>query len=1236
MMLKEPHMSEELTARLNQCSMELAISFANASSLPGAPWRITLANGLSKCAVAADALGLRGLNYLSTLLVPHLSSGKVDVDELSHAELFCNDLIAFCAGLSTPEQAVALVVSLKSWPGLAKIPEQFVEMIGARLQSDAAIHCNVLEEESDTVPQVEPEVKGTEVQANEVQANEVQAKFDTDIRATPVPAPVASSKLESLPYLELHLAQEKPAAKTAQNDSSGSTRIETNQPLAHTSQVPELLKAENSFTVASDELAMLAEACADLAQEVTPQLLSLPLMRDLIEQGETIEDVKPLWDAVFSEYKERIEYFANAASFIGLTPLELWLAKLAENLGELLSKPQEMTEGLRSLLILVPEALQAYFETPSEKSAEQAFMLLEDSAWPQAEQGVKLLATVGALAQVTLIGSRQVEERSDDVSEADVDLRIPVDADVNVVENLLRELPALSTEFSESIERIAKGSFADIEPAQRIAHTLKGSANTVGVRGIANLTHQLEDILQILTRDKKLPPQMLMDHLSDAADCLAEMSEAVAGLGDPPTHALAIYKTAVGWTNRLVRDGVPSDNLSSDLRAEQNAEAAKESLRETVQVSKQDLGLADVPADVSTGAPVEGEALPDLLEPMAEITAPVSAESTAPNDDEVLRVSATLVDRMLGFTGEAAILLAQVQDRLLSLEKTRSTIKTDTERLTALSDELDNLVDIRGLSMDERKDNLDFDALELDEYNELHMVARRIAESSADAKLVDQNLDKDLNSLKDMVAQLERVQTDLRESTLQSRMVQVLSVAPRLQRAARQAGRMANKLVDFEVNGGLTAIDSHLLQTLIDPLTHLIRNAVDHGLESDAVRSRSGKPLNGLVTLHFERLGRNLKIVCKDDGAGLNMAAIRARGIQRGLIKEIGVYTDDEIARLILQPGFSTRDTATQLSGRGVGMDVVFQAVKLLRGTLEISHIPGQGTQFILTLPVRMAAVPVIVARAGQNVIGISVRGIEQILPKLDDRMLMMGNNRLEFDGVQYPAARLEDLLGMPRAMFGRANAPEVVLLVRQEDHQVMAVIAPELSQTRNVIVLPISKYLPRTLGVEGAAVLGDGSVASVVDLPELIAAVLAEKAGNVGVHVPEAAPVVLKPAPVCLIVDDSVSVRRSMEYFVKDLGFEVDSAGDGIEALGKLQIRKPDIMLVDLEMPRMNGIELTAAVRNETRLSKVPVIMITSRFSDKHKQMALAAGVSVFLTKPYTEDDLATHIERCLQNVTT
>jgi chemotaxis protein histidine kinase CheA/ActR/RegA family two-component response regulator len=1213
MILNEMQLSEDKLARLAHCSIELAEAFTNAENEPGAPWRTALANGLTQCAQVADQIGLRGLNYLSTLLVPHLHNGRSHVDERAHAEVFCNLLVAFCSGLLLPAQAVELATVLKQWPGLAVIPEQFVEMIGSRLRNDAQIHC-VIETDEPTTIFVEPVTTITPVthitditDINDVTlVNAVEA-----VTAVPV-SKVASAptQLENLPYLQTP-AQSLPVPVPE-------PRITTNQVVvAPQASVADLISGGSNFTVASDELAMLAEACSDLAEEVTPHLLTLPLLSDLLEQGERVDEPKLAWEALFSEYKERIEYFANAASFVGLKPLEGWLSKLAENIGFLGTNAAQMSEPLRALLMLVPESLQAYFESPSEKTADQAFMLLEDSAWPAPQEGVVLLATVGALAQLSLIGSRQVVERSDDVSPDDVSLQIPQDADVNVVENLLRELPALSTEFSESIVRIAKGSIADLEPAQRIAHTLKGSANTVGVRGIANLTHQLEDILQILSRDKKLPPQMLMDYLSDAADCLAEMSEAVAGLGDPPDHALEIYRSAVSWTNRLVRDGVPSDDLVSEVKSEQNAQLAGESLSED---------------DVS--APTQTLELTESVETTTKVAeAPEQlTDANSQREEEILRVPSSLIDRMMGLTGEAAIVLAQVQDRLALLEKTRSTIKVDTDRLGSLSDELDHLVDIRGMSMSDRKSASDFDSLELDEYNELHTVSRRIAESGADAKLIDQQLDRDLTAMKDMVAQLERVQTDLREATLQSRMVQVSSVSPRLQRAARQAARMAGKLVDFEVTGGDTSMDSHLLQTLIDPLTHLIRNAVDHGLESDAIRSRSGKPLNGQVILSFERTGRNVRIHCQDDGAGLNLDAIRKRGLERGLLKPNLQYTESEIARLILQPGFSTRDTATQLSGRGVGMDVVYQAVRQLRGTLDIDHIPGRGSRFTLSLPIRMAAVPIIVARSGAHVIGISVRGIEQILPRQDERMQMDAQGFINFDEQRIPSQRLEQLLGLPSHQFVRSNSPEVVLLVRQEDNKIGAVIAPELSQTRNVIVRPLSNYLAKPIGLEGAAVLGDGSVASVVDLPELISSLADYQSGTV--NTVGAAPVIVKPAPVCLVVDDSVSVRRSMEYFVKDLGFDVDSASDGIEALGKLQLRKPDIMIVDFEMPRMNGVELTSAVRNEARLSKVPVIMITSRYTEKHKQMAMAAGVSVFLTKPYTEDDLASHIERCLQNV--
>jgi chemotaxis protein histidine kinase CheA/ActR/RegA family two-component response regulator len=1193
MILNDIQLSEDKVARLAHCSIELAEAFTNASDQPGSPWRTVLANGLAQCAHAADDLGLRGLNYVATLLVPHLNQGRVHVDEFEHAELFCSQLIAFCSGLLIPVQAQELAGSLKNWPGIAAIPDQFVAMIGDRLHSDARSHCVI-----------EPE-------------DTAQTSALSEVIFEPVAqvAPAVATKLENLPYLS-GTSNEPSAASLAPLPAT--SRIETNQSLPSPDVgMQDLFSVGTSFTVAGDELAMLAEACGDLAQEVTPQLLSLPLLADLIEQGDDIGEPKLLWDAVFSEYKERIEYFANAASFIGLKPLEIWLGKLAENIGALLANPLAMSEGLRALLVLIPEALQAYFEAPGEKTADQAFMLLEDISWPMPQQGVVLLATVGALAQLSLIGSRQVTERSDDVSEDDVSLQIPEDADVNVVENLLRELPALSTEFSDAVVRIGKGSMADLEPAQRIAHTLKGAANTVGVRGIANLTHQLEDIFQILGRENKLPPQILMDHLSDAADCLAEMSEAVAGVGTPPENALEVYRSAVAWTNRLVRDGVPSNDLVSEVNSERAANFMAES---------SDSFADDEPH-------LENENSSDQSVAAAEPAQEQLTDANSQREEEILRVPSSLIDKMMGFTGEAAIVLAQVQDRLALLEKTRSTIKVDTERLGALSDELDHLVDIRGMSMTERKDASDFDSLELDEYNELHTVSRRIAESGADAKLIDQQLDRDLTALKDMIAQLERVQTDLRESTLQSRMVQVSSVSPRLQRAARQAGRMAGKIVDFEVTGGSTAIDSHLLQTLIDPLTHLIRNAVDHGLESDAIRSRSGKSLNGLVILSFERNGRNLRIHCQDDGAGLNIEAIRKRGLERGLIQPNLEYSEQELARLILQPGFSTRDTATQLSGRGVGMDVVYQAVRQLRGTLEIDHIPGRGTRFTLNLPIRMAAVPIIVARSGSHVVGISVRGVEQIMPRQDERMMIDKEGFIELDDAKIATIRLEQLLGLPATMFARSNSPEVVLLIRQEDNQMRAVIAPELSQTRNVIVRPLSNYLAKPPGVEGAAVLGDGSVATVVDLPELISSLAEYRSGAIGSGVSDVV-VPTKAAPICLVVDDSVSVRRSMEYFVKDLGFDIDSASDGIEALGKLQIRKPDIMIVDFEMPRMNGVELTASVRNDPRLAKIPVIMITSRYSEKHKQMAMSAGVNVFLTKPYTEDDLASQIERCLQSV--
>ncbi|MBK8764126.1 MAG: response regulator [Burkholderiaceae bacterium] len=448
---------------------------------------------------------------------------------------------------------------------------------------------------------------------------------------------------------------------------------------------------------------------------------------------------------------------------------------------------------------------------------------------------------------------------------------------------------------------------------------------------------------------------------------------------------------------------------------------------------------------------------------------------------------------------------------------------------------------------------------------------------------------------------------------------------------------MAQRRVQLDIQGDSTAVDAQLLQSLIDPLTHLLRNAVDHGIEDETQRVQAGKPAAGRIELAFEHTGRELRIRCQDDGRGLDEPAVLARAIERGLIGADARPSPAQVARLVLAPGFSTRDAATQLSGRGIGLDVVHRVVARLRGALDVRSEAARGLTVDITLPIALAGLPVLVARTPTHVLALSIRQVEHIVPGAGVLQGDDGEERFVMEQGVMPVRRLDALLGLPRGWFqdggqaptvGAVAKPrdEVALLVRGSDGERVAIIAPELSQTRRVVVRPLPAWMPAIAGVEGACVLGDGSAAPVIDLPQLLAGAGLVRNDLIAPYLPA------QRAPVCLVVDDSVSVRRSMEAFLRDLGFEVDSAGDGLEALARLAQRVPDLAIVDLEMPRMNGVELASTMRQDVRLCEVPIIMITSRASEKHRRMAVDAGVDVFLTKPYTEDDLASQIRRCLE----
>ncbi|MCM5571946.1 response regulator [Burkholderiaceae bacterium FT117] len=954
--------------------------------------------------------------------------------------------------------------------------------------------------------------------------------------------------------------------------------------------------------VARDELEILAEESSALLDEMSQA------------------DSGPGRLAAFAEGLLRI---AEAAGLLGLRATAALLAEHGSRLASFAETARDApgdpaaAERLRSLeqpLRETPAALADFFREAGAGRA--ALAPLRDRRWPEPVSPSLVDAALAELAASSLVASRQVSLPAPGGDEPDLSLAIPADADPSVVDSLLNELPALSAQLGERIAAFEAGERDALVAAQRLAHTLKGSANTVGVRGIAAITHRLEDLLQLLAGRREELPAALHALLGDAADCVAEMCEAVAGYGPAPAGAAAVHSRIVEWIGRLV-GGEATPQAASAPASEPGPAPVSEPPREP----------AREPAAEVAGAPAAEAAGASTAEAAGASASERSAEPE-------IRVPASLVERLLELVDEAAIVVAHAREQAVELERSRSTMRLGGDQLQDLAGELERLVDIRGLALSEHRSRQSLDPLELDEYNDLHTVSRRIAESGADGKLVEQQLGSNLAALRDSLARLERLQAELRDCALRTRMAAFGSIASRLRRTVRQAARMVGREAELAIDGEDTLVEAGMLSTLVDALAHLLRNAVDHGIEPPERRRALGKDPIGRIRLGVRREGASLLLVCEDDGQGLDLDAIRARAVALGLLDARAPADGDALRAMIMAPGFSTRDRASQLSGRGIGLDVVRQAVEGLRGSIAIESTPGRGTRFALTVPLGLASLPVMLLRAPGRplALALSVRGIERIVPAGPP-----ASGTIFADGLAWQATTIEGLLGLADDAFRAEGstdaeaAPRSALLLRLPDGGRRALVVPEPEAPRSVVVRPMPARLPRVPGIDGVAVLGDGAVAPVLD-PATLMAAHADGSLRARAVAPATRSRSSGTAPLCLVVDDSVSVRRTTEIFVRDLGFEVEGAADGVEALERVRRRVPDLALVDMEMPRMNGLEFVRALRADPATAKVAVIMITSRYSERHKMLALEAGVDVFLTKPYTEDALASQILSCLE----
>ncbi|HLF23647.1 MAG TPA: response regulator, partial [Burkholderiales bacterium] len=446
------------------------------------------------------------------------------------------------------------------------------------------------------------------------------------------------------------------------------------------------------------------------------------------------------------------------------------------------------------------------------------------------------------------------------------------------------------------------------------------------------------------------------------------------------------------------------------------------------------------------------------------------------------------------------------------------------------------------------------------------------------------------------------------------------------QRTVRQVAEQCGKQVLLHVEGTDVMLDDQMVNVLIDPLQHLLRNAIDHGIETPALRTELGKPEAGTVTLRFARDGKYLVVTCSDDGAGLDLARIYGHAVKRGVIDESRSLDEHEIARLILRPGFSTAESVTHVSGRGVGMDIVHTHVTKLKGSIDIQSLSGSGTTFTLRLPIQLGVAHCLLVVAQAEHYALSSGNLEQIIYEgARDVRPAEGGWRYVGRELSCPAYFLAHLVGSADGGVAAPERERHVVLINDVTGRV-AVVVDAVVGGQDLVIKKPGRFLAGVKGLVGASILGSGGVVPIIELTELLRLERGEMISEVCAAASHDATVDV------LVVDDSLSVRTALSTMLVEEGFHVRTAKDGVEAIEAIAKRRPAVIVADLEMPRMNGLELTAHIRANAATRALPVIMVTSRTAEKHRRQAAAVGVDDYLTKPYREQELVSRLRTVLR----
>jgi len=518
----------------------------------------------------------------------------------------------------------------------------------------------------------------------------------------------------------------------------------------------------------------------------------------------------------------------------------------------------------------------------------------------------------------------------------------------------------------------------------------------------------------------------------------------------------------------------------------------------------------------------------------------------------------------------------------------------------------------------------EFDELEMDRYTEFHLLTRGLTETVADLGTVGSELTTAASDFEGSLVRQQRLLRELQDGLLRLRAVPLAVLASRLHRTAQATAAQSGREAEVTLDGGGVELDKGLLEEMADPLIHLVRNAVGHGIETQEVRRALGKPAAGKIRVAARFQGGQAVLVVEDDGAGIDLAAVRETAERNGLLSAemAAALTDDEARALVFLPGFTTARQLSEISGRGVGLDVVKAKVESLRGTLALDSTAGEGTRFTIRLPLNLAVTRALLVRLSGHRFALPAQAIGRVVRTEPGEIRSLGGEEiLTLDGEELPVRTLSAVLGLG-ATAERPERP-LALILDLGDFRA-AFLVDELIESREIVVKPLGPLLRRVDGLAGATLLGDGSVVPILDPYTLL-----DRKARAGKPLARLAIVPVRRE--VLIVDDSLSVRRVLSNLVTHAGWAARTANDGLDAMDRLQQsqRLPDIILLDVEMPRMDGYELTALLQGSPTYQHIPIIMITSRAGAKHREKGLALGVSGYVVKPFEPEALLHRLER-------